>query len=391
LGRSESAGVIDPLNRYRYDFASRTARHRGASLTPEEGCMSEQLTLDLCTLRFVESSEHFSTYEERTATGGHLVYLAHGTGRRLVPFDDLISDLHTTWSQFVISTPGRAPDPNAFLALLRDMTTEPVYVDEEIRWCDDCEQPHHQDELYYTNQHDAASVCEPCRDDWYYCADCEESFRSTHTVGPGAETEVCIWCRNQNWTFCGDCGCYRHDEDEDHFHDDDDEACDQDCESPAQAFRIRNDGEEPLWNDTRTTVGLPAGVISAEGIMAIRNVLHEYCYRSAMNEDGIYNYTLSDQERRAFDRMMWKIDELGERWQTKEGNYTKRLSRFAYKLGVKIPPDLISAIGNIGREHSAGKDYHVEVTRDLNLRPARTSYHDKLVLVDGASSPAAAR
>ncbi len=45
------------------------------------------------------------------------------------------------------------------------------------------------------------------------------------------------------------------------------------CASPQRQFLIRNDGYEPLENDTRATITLPAGVISAPGLTQIRNNL----------------------------------------------------------------------------------------------------------------------
>src|SRR5208282_226801 len=66
---------------------------------------------------------------------------------------------------------------------------------------------------------------------------------------------------------------------------------------------------------------------------------------------------------------------LGEHWQTKDGNYAKRLSRFAYKrYAMKLTPEVLSRVGDIAREHSTEVSVDIEVTRDLN-QPAECFYH----------------
>lgn len=315
------------------------------------------------TLRFVESEDEYSTYRDRD---GEEVWLAHGTGKVLVAFDDL--DLDALWKAFVADEHNYYSwsayvDRDTFRDILRAATIEPDYVD-DIGFCPDCYEPDHEDDLYCTNgSHD--DVCSSCLENYHGCDDCEERFRDTTTTLD--EREVCEGCRSRNWTYCEDCDGYRRDEDYDHDHGDDDDDDDGDgcCESPAQSFAIRNDGDDPLWNDTRATVALAAGTISDEGLDAIRNAIQSYSY-NLVDPDAAYNL-------RAF---AYGIAEaLGNLWQSKEGNYTKRLSRHAYKTaGIKLTPDLMSQIGNIARDHSTAIDFQIEVTRDLN-QSARAFAH----------------
>ena len=167
------------------------------------------------------------------------------------------------------------------------------------------------------------------------------------------DTEVCNSCRNDYYTYCDDCGGYYHDEDADNHNHDSDNGC---CESPQLNFAIRNDGCEPLANDTQVTVTLPAGIISVEGLKAIKYYLY--------GKEGYYD-------------LSWDLETLGDKWQTRDGNYTKRLSRHAYKNhGVKIDPVILSQVGCIAREHSTAVDITIDVTRDLNQRPGYFYHED---------------
>jgi hypothetical protein len=117
------------------------------------------------------------------------------------------------------------------------------------------------------------------------------------------------------------------------------------CKSPQLKFAVRNSDSEPLANNTRTTIALPAGSISAEGLAEIQR---------SVFRNGSHS-------------LAYDLDALGNQWQTRTGNYTKRLSGHAYKdHQVKLPQELLSQIGCIARNHSDGADLAIEVTRDLN-------------------------
>jgi hypothetical protein len=104
------------------------------------------------------------------------------------------------------------------------------------------------------------------------------------------------------------------------------------------------------------TVSLPAGEIDSEGILAI--------YRLLVRND-LYDVAY-----------MVTAETIGTTWQTREGNYTKRLSRAAYKAtGKGLSPEIMSEIGTIARDHSKPVDFAIEVTRDLN-QSAADFYHE---------------
>jgi hypothetical protein len=136
----------------------------------------------------------------------------------------------------------------------------------------------------------------------------------------------------------------------------DDGSC---CHSPQMKFSIRNDGEEPLAAGTRTTISLPAGTISAEGLAAIQRYLLR-----------VLRYSPNEY-------LAYELDQLGDEWQTKTGNYAKRLSSLAYKTRkVKLSPENLSEIGTIARNHSNAVDVAIEITRDLNQHPGYFYHSD---------------
>lgn len=301
------------------------------------------------TLTFVASEEHYSTYR---AEDGTEVYLAHGTGQPLVDFEDL--DLESLWQEFLRDN-RYAWCTDDFRELLRSLTTDPEEVD-HVAFCADCSAPDHEDDQHSVS---GGAVCERCVEDYWWCNDCEERYRSTTTTLD--DTEACSSCLENNWSFCEECdGYYRDDNSGDHDHGN----CS--CEAPGQSFFVRNDGEPPLANDTRVTVTLPAGVISNEGIQEIRNLLRQHSYT-----------LVDDDERSKMRQLAYGLDELGDMWQTKRGNYTKRLSRLAYeKYSLKLPPAVVSQVGCIARDHSTAVDFQIETTRNLNLPPEEFAHED---------------
>jgi hypothetical protein len=200
-------------------------------------------------------------------------------------------------------------------------------------WCGDCDAFHDRDQW--------GNVYCP----GWYCDSCEEH----HAYGDECPRP-----------YCENCGEYHDPEDNC--------ARDCDCTSPRLSFTIRNDGEPPLANDTRTQIGLPAGQISDTGLNEITSCLLR-AYRSAGRDTdtGLNLY-----------RLAYSFEEaLGCTWQTKQGNYTKRLSRHAYQNhnGLKLSQEVMSEVGTIARDHSMAASFEVDVTRDLNRSPGYF-YHD---------------
>lgn len=122
------------------------------------------------------------------------------------------------------------------------------------------------------------------------------------------------------------------------------------CSSPAQSFTLRNDGLDPVSNDTPFSITLPGGEINAAGIRQIRGLLAD--------RDMYDAYDL--------------VPELGAEWQNRNGTWTRRLSRALYQSTKgKIPDDVMSAIGNIARDNTPDSlPFDLEITRDLNQSAA---------------------
>lgn len=295
-------------------------------------------------MRFLERREFVSLYRR---ADGLLVTVPHGGLTRFEYNDETIS---TLWYQF------GSHDPEGFHEYLRERLVNPDDAD-ELMFCARCDDPGDGEYFYVLANSD--SVCDTCRGHYWECNDCEQLYDATTTTLD--DVEVCEDCISSGWSWCEDCnGYYSDDYSDDHNHNDN---CD--CEAPARSFRVRNDGEAPLANDTRVTITLPAGTISAEGIATIVRYLRDVSREMPDSDDKRQLYALG-----------WDLDALGNSWQTKEGNYTKRLSRYAYKTySLKITPEILSQVGCIAREHSTAVDFQVEMTRNLNL-PAEEFAHE---------------
>lgn len=227
---------------------------------------------------------------------------------------------------------------------------------ERVTFCDDCGVPGGET---FSAVNDDDLVCDDCSANYYCCDDCDRMYDSTTPTLHA--TEVCDRClRNGSWSWCDECeGYYLEECPGEH-----DSGCP--CQAPHQAFSVRNDGAPALANDTRTTVALPAGLISAEGVQSIWRYLHDASFREEEDSDTrLKLYQLSTT-----------VTELDATVQTPQGNYAKRLSRLAYqRFGLKLTPDQLSQVGNLAAQHSQGAAYDVEVTRDLNL-PAADFVHE---------------
>lgn len=307
-------------------------------------------------LRLLEIEEDWSVYVDEH---GDAVHLRHGDGRRLVPFEDLDwVEEHTRWLA------ERSPD-DEFLDHLERLTTDPDEVRDSLFMCPRCTKPEWEDDGTWVNG-EAEKVCDSCVEAHFHkCGNCE-TYHSYVYSTMGNE-EICDYCRSECYSYCDYCDDYYHSETGHDCPGDEDEC---DCESPQQEFTVRNDGQDPLNEDESTKVSLPAGVISGEGLQGIRNLIQQRYYE-ARNED------MDPDERTKWWQLACDFEAaLGDEWQTRQGNFTKRLSRHAYKThGLKVPPEMISAVGNIASEHSRAVDFNVEVTRDLN-QSAADFYHE---------------
>jgi formylmethanofuran dehydrogenase subunit E len=264
------------------------------------------------------------------------------------------------------------PNRFEFAQELHLAVADPESID--VVWCQSCEEPTRETDALLVDGGEGWA-CESCYSDNYStCSDCDNVVHDQDTNYIHGET-VCTRCTDRYYSFCEDCDCYYHDDyAEDHTHG----GCD--CESPQQVFQMRNDGEPVLNQDERVTIALPSGVISPEGIQQIVQLISKQAYtveRPVYHPENYSAYRAADEERCKWWNLANKLEaELGAEWQTREGNYTKRLSKLAYKSqGLKIPPAVLSQVGCIARDNSTGVDFEIEVTRNLNLS-AEEFYHE---------------
>ncbi len=216
-------------------------------------------------------------------------------------------------------------------------------------FCNDC------DALVRERADDGLEVCTDCISNYSYCDYCEAHRRGDMTdVG---DRTYCQNCLESQCTYCHACQMWIEDCDENHGH-----PCE--CEAPHRHFQFPNDGHGMVSEGERFTVELPKGTIDEQGLRAITNLVQQ-TINGSDNPDHQYIFFFPD------------MDEVGVLWQTKKGNFTRRLSSMLYKKHkFKLPPEVISEVGNLGRAHSSdAASWEVEFTRDLN-RPAEDFCHD---------------
>ncbi len=282
-----------------------------------------------------------------------------------IEFDiDTIRDLWDNYSPDDWYRLSRYQRRDRFIEYLRTLLVDPTDTD-LLGWCRDCREPGCEDDMHRLSG-EGSHVCEGCRENYSECNDCEMLMR--HGTWTQYDYAVCDSCLGNGYSYCEECDLYyANNDDNDHSH----RGCD--CEAPAQQFMIRNDGEAPLANDTRVKIQLPAGTISAEGMGEISLLLRDH--RATIVREGAYS-DKAYNEGHPWSLLSYTLEEIGTEWQTKDGNFTKRFSRHAYKKhGLKIPPEMLSKIGNIGSAHSTAVDFQVETTRNLNMSAA-DFYHE---------------
>lgn len=217
---------------------------------------------------------------------------------------------------------------------------------ESLTSCDHCEDMLFSHEATWLASREV-DVCESCLERNYaYCDGCDEYATSVTKVASGSSR--CDYCL-EDYEWCSSCdGWY----DDNHSH-----SCE--CVAPHEAFRFWTRGGT-VREDERFVVELPAGTIDAEGIAAIEQ-------RLRVAYDG--DWEMRQQSRLA-------VEEVGHLWQSKRGNFTKRLSRALYERGLKVDAQTLADVGNLARSHSSDSaSWNVEFTRDLN-QPAYAFAHE---------------
>jgi hypothetical protein len=273
-------------------------------------------------------------------------------------------DLEGLWTGFT-HDPFLGSRNAQFRQYLETITSEPTAID-DVDFCDGCGIPAWEHALTSVRTYASVHVCDSCRDSWGACSLCDDRYpvsRGHFTRTLDAE-DVCDQCLAADYSYCEPCEGHYHDNDQaNHDHEDEDEDEDDGscCSSPQPAFTLRNNGCALLANDVQATITLAAGAISPEGLKEIQ----AYLMAKARA-----------QESALLCELAWSLDELGNQWQARTGNFTKRLSSLAYKkYSLKLAPADLSGIGSIARDHSNPVDVTIIVTRDLN-RPPGDFYHE---------------
>lgn len=221
--------------------------------------------------------------------------------------------------------------------------------------CADCDCPEWEADAV-TNAA-GAHVCEGCSADYTACYECEQLHPDHHLFWVGSR-QYCDHCRDVECSYCEDCQEWYLDADaEEHEHEPEYDDCD--CEAPQPRFRFPAGGGATVADDERVEVELPAGVISLEGRNEIAAALWA--------DEGLspHRAVLSST-----------VQGLDPRWQTRRGNFTRRLSAALHQQGIKLTPALLSVVGSVARRHSSETArWLVELTRDLN-QPADAFYNE---------------
>jgi hypothetical protein len=261
---------------------------------------------------------------------------------------------------------------------LKDRVADPENVG--VGQCRDCGLlTFHQGDplMVFINNHEEDQryeMCPACYDTRSrVCVECDRRFRTgnMHTVvgGAGGGTRyVCVPCYQVAYTTCRICqatyDARSAENRETHRHRD--QMC---CESPAMDFTFPFNGDV-LRPDTRVSVSLGEhGVLNKATVRKVGGFLMNYAL-------GMGDVNVKDSRARKMFRCgehvkamtNETIEKVGREVRRKDGNYSTRLKRYAYKTwGLKLEPEILTHVGNIVSEAHKNREFLIEVTRDLNL------------------------
>lgn len=237
-----------------------------------------------------------------------------------------------------------------FVAVVNDTTGL------DCRECVVCHQPEWED-----NCHSDVSdndVCDDCRGTLSSCCRCEDWSATDEDYLTWVDGDrYCDSCRDNYTNWCDHCEEYYHpDNGGDHGHDDYSDCV---CTPLDLHFEILANSHGVLHQDERLLVELPKGFVTDAAIDAICNMLWT---------EQLYPAWIEDNSRTNWVQLTTALRTMERTWQTKQGNFTKRLSKLMYQqFGLKLDPGLLSRTGSLVKEHgNAMNSWHVEFTRDLN-------------------------
>jgi len=278
---------------------------------------------------------------------------------------DLLSaawDLYMSVTPETVGRPYYLPDHRGadFAQIVSDET------DLDCTYCEICRLPVWRDDCL--TDVDGNDVCEPCRADLSACGRCEDWSISEDFLYWVDDSLYCETCRDRYMNWCEDCDEYYHpNNSSDHDHSDPDCV----CEPQDLRFQILANSHGEVGPDERILVELPEGmsIVTDEAVQSVISMLWYEQLEDAWRQDpeGKVNFYMLTHTVEALERV----------WQTKRGNYTKRLSAAMYKeLGVKLNVPLLSRVGSTIKAHfTPNNKWYIEFTRNLN-QSAEAFYHD---------------
>jgi len=241
-----------------------------------------------------------------------------------------------------------------------------------VIWCGLCEGPSYRqyDDWYETR--DSHTLCQKCWDDrTTACVECGDRFVDATRLYSLGDDRYCWECR-QHYSWCDFCDVwYRNDED-DHDHDGEKDTGNSRCQAPHRDFTFPAlcSSEKLIHANSPLNIAVADGIVSEEGMWVIHELL-----RQSLGEvvHSVYGETHRQHG------VCCHLDEDGgfsRDWSNSEGNFTKRLAKLYLQHGSKIPPEVLTKVGNLARQHTSTNSlYRLEVSRELN-QSAEYWYHE---------------
>ena len=221
---------------------------------------------------------------------------------------------------------------------------------------------------------DGDTMCEPCRSlrDIVVCGRCDEMVTYWSTVEGDAACRDCTDCDAHYCDECDGVVWSEGDHYENHDEEDSSTGC---CDAPNQTFSIPSYAAAHTENDTMVSVSVTDNLVRGSGIDRIYEVL------------AAYRGTLDEATRPEWRYLSAALRSIGREYKNEGGVFAKRLRSAVYKrtkevithceehdgladtcaaVALSLPPELVSKIGQIARDHSTPLDLELAITRDLN-------------------------
>lgn len=228
--------------------------------------------------------------------------------------------------------------------------------------CHDCGVTRFAEELTEIGDCSGESVCARCLSRSYFnCQDCDNYASTYDRVRISNLGHICEDCWNNSSSYhrCEGCG-YNYHDDDGAYRDDNwycesctpDEPTGSGCASRNLTFTFPAlcTPQRSVQNDEIIPVTIGIGEVSGDGLQSVVNAI----YRESGN-------VLHLPEIRNMDAT----------WQSKEGNFPKRLAKLIAGHNIKLSDSLMAECGNIAKAHvSKIATSFISLTRNLDMDPS---------------------